>query len=156
MHFECKLFTGAICRGLHWYTMQCIHPSQRCISTRQMTHNIFEIETTALAQVACAPQESGVLLSDFAAAYPSVNHSWIFSVLEHTGLSDFLHFFFDEAFLGTAKSRCIPGKPGNLDFLQLAHCAYADDIAVASASFRDDVRIGTCIPFPWIPSLASF
>ena len=31
-----------------------------------------------------------VLLTDFAAAYPSVNHSWIFSVLENTGLPDFL------------------------------------------------------------------
>ena len=52
-----------------------------------MTENIFEIESNALAHVACAPQDSGVRLTDFAAAYPSVNHSWIFSVLEHTGLS---------------------------------------------------------------------
>ena len=55
-----------------------------------MTDNIFEIETTALAHVACAPQESGVLLTDFAAAYPSVNLSWIFSVIENTGLPGFL------------------------------------------------------------------
>ena len=55
-----------------------------------MTDNIFEIETTALAHAACAPQESGVLLTDFAAAYPSVNHSWIFSVIENTGLPAFL------------------------------------------------------------------
>ena len=55
-----------------------------------MTDNIFEIETTALAHVACAPQELGVLLTDFATAYPSVNHSWIFSVLENTGLPGFL------------------------------------------------------------------
>ena len=74
---DCKLLTSAICRGLHWYTMRCIHPSQSVISSSQMTDNIFEIETTALAHVACAPQESGVLLTDFAAAYPSVNHSWI-------------------------------------------------------------------------------
>ena len=87
---DCKLLTSAICRGLHWYTMQRVHPSQRCISTRQMTDNIFEIETTALAHVACVPQESGILLTDFAAAYPSVNHSWIFSVLENTGLPDVL------------------------------------------------------------------
>ena len=40
-----------------------------------MTVNIFEIETTALAHVACAPQESGILLTDFDAAHPSVNHS---------------------------------------------------------------------------------
>ena len=23
---DCKLLTSAICRGLHWYTMRCIHP----------------------------------------------------------------------------------------------------------------------------------
>ena len=97
----CKLLTSAICRGLHWYTTQCIHPSQRCISTRQMTDSIFEIETTALAHVACAPQDSGVLLTDFAAAYPSVNHSWIFSVLENTGLPDLLCLFY-QTFIGTA------------------------------------------------------
>ena len=90
---DCKLLTSAICRGLLWYTKRCIHPSQRCISSRQMTDNIFEIETTALPHVACAPQGSGVLLTDFAAAYPSVNHSWIFSVLENTGLPGFLCHF---------------------------------------------------------------
>ena len=37
---------------------------------QKMTDNIFEIETTALAHVACAPQESGILLTDFGAAYP--------------------------------------------------------------------------------------
>ena len=42
-----------------------------------MTDKIFEIETFALPHVACAPQESGILLTDFAAAYPSVNHSAI-------------------------------------------------------------------------------
>ena len=70
--------------------MRCIHTSQRCISSGQMTDNVFEIKTTALAHIACAPQESGVLLTDFAAAYPSVNHSWIFSVIENTGLPFFL------------------------------------------------------------------
>ena len=33
---DCKLLTSAICRGLHWYTMQCIHPSQRCSSSRHL------------------------------------------------------------------------------------------------------------------------
>ena len=55
-----------------------------------MTDNIFEIETTAFAHVACAPQESGILLTDFAAACPSVNHSWIFHVLEKTELPEFI------------------------------------------------------------------
>ena len=60
---DCKLLTSAVCRGLHWYTIRCIHPSQRCTSSRQVTDNIFEIETTALAHVACTPQESGILLT---------------------------------------------------------------------------------------------
>ena len=45
-----------------------------------MTDNIFEIETTALANVACCTQESDMLLTDFAAAYPIDNHAWIFHV----------------------------------------------------------------------------
>ena len=55
-----------------------------------MTDNIFEIETTALAHVACAPRESGILVTDFAAACPSVNHSWIFCVLKRTELLEFI------------------------------------------------------------------
>ena len=72
--------------------MRCIHPSQRCISSKQMTDNMFEIETTALAHVACAPQESAILLTDFPAAYTSVNHSWI-SVLEITQKPEFICCF---------------------------------------------------------------
>ena len=48
---DCKLLNPATCQGLQWYTMRCIHPSQRCISSWQMTDNIFESETTALAQL---------------------------------------------------------------------------------------------------------
>ena len=58
-----------------------------------MTDNIFEIETAALAHVACAPQESGILLTDFAAAYPSGKHSWILSVIEKTELHIFIGRF---------------------------------------------------------------
>ena len=142
-----------------------------------MTDNIFEIEITALAHVACAPQESSVLLTDFAAAYPSVNHSWIFSVIENTGLPAFLcrflrniyrdsithvefagakrgqflmakevrqgcpasGFLFAMAFdpiFRWLQETTIPKNPDNLDFLQPAQCAYADDLAVASSSFR--------------------
>ena len=56
---DCKILTTAICRGLQWYTMRCIHPSQRCIYSKQVTDNILEIETTALAHVACTPCVSG-------------------------------------------------------------------------------------------------
>ena len=160
---DCKLLTSAICRGLHWYIMRCIHPSQRCISFRQMTDNILEIETTALAHVACAPQESGVLLTDFAAAYLCQ------SLLDHLGVlrsiykdnitlmefagergqflmargvrqgcsaSGFVFVMaFDPIFRWLQES-IIPRNPDNLEFLQPAQCAYADDLAFASSSFR--------------------
>ena len=143
-----------------------------------MTDNIFEIETTTLAHVACAPQDSGVLLTDFATAYPSANHSWIFSVLENTGLPDFLCRFLRSIymdsmthveFVGAERGQFLMAKGvrqgcpaggllfamafdsifrwlqesvilrnvGNLKFLQPAQRAYADNLAVASSSFRE-------------------
>ena len=65
----------------------------RCISNRQLTDNIFEAETTALAHLLCAPQESGILLTDFATAHSSVNHSWIFHVFEKAELPRFIGRF---------------------------------------------------------------
>ena len=54
-------------RSFHWYTMHEMHTPRRDVSSRQMTDNIFEIETAAFAHVACAPRESGILLTDSAA-----------------------------------------------------------------------------------------
>ena len=55
-----KILTTAICSGLHQHSVNCIHP-QRCVSTRQMTDNIFEIETSTLAHCTCMPHNSGIL-----------------------------------------------------------------------------------------------
>ena len=54
-----------------------------------MTDNILEFETTALPHDAGTPQEQGIPLTDFAAACPGANHSWILSVLEKTELPEF-------------------------------------------------------------------
>ena len=98
---DCEFFTTATCFGLHRYSIRCIHPAQRC---RQMTENILEVKTTALAHVVCAPQESGILLTDTAAAYPSVNHSWIFRVLDKAELPGFICRFFGR-FIPIARRR---------------------------------------------------
>ena len=67
------------------------HEMYTAISEMHLGHaNDGQVETTALAHVACAPHESGILLTDFAAAYPSVNHSWIFHVLEKAELPEFI------------------------------------------------------------------
>ena len=58
-----------------------------------MTDNNFEVETTALAHVACATSDSGILLTDFACAYPCVDHTWIFHVLEKAELPVFIRPF---------------------------------------------------------------
>ena len=55
-----------------------------------MTDNIFEVEATALADVACSTSDSGIFLAFFACAYPSVNHSWIFHVFEKAELPEFM------------------------------------------------------------------
>ena len=144
--------------------MRCIHPSHRCVSSRQMTDNIFEVETTAL-------------LTDFAAAYPSVIHSWIFHVLEMAELPEFICLFlrmihcnsttqvefggrtrgplfmargvrqgclasgfscamaFDPIF-HWLEVTIIPRNPAAQDSLQPVPCAFADDFAVAASSFR--------------------
>ena len=73
--------------------MRKIHPAQRCVSTRQITDNIFEMQTTALAHFACVTRDSGILLTDLPCAYPSVNHSWIFHVLEKAELPRFIQQF---------------------------------------------------------------
>ena len=96
---DCKIVTVAICCSLHRYTIRCTRPAQRCLSSRQMTDNIFETEATALAHVPRAPQESGIILTDFAAAYTSVNHSWIFQVLEKAELPRFICRFLQSVML---------------------------------------------------------
>ena len=145
--------------------MRCIHPSQRCISSKQIPVNIFE-------------QESVILLTDFVAAYPSVDHSWILTATEKTELHVFLSAASFKVFTTTAprmwnsreatrgqflmargvrqgcpasgfifamafdpffrwvQETVFPGGLDNLDFLQPAQCAYADDFAVAASSFR--------------------
>ena len=79
---DCKIITTAICFGLHRYSIRCIH--------RQMTDNIFEVETTTLAHVTCATCDSGVLLTEFAATDPGVNLTWIFHVLDKAELPRFI------------------------------------------------------------------
>ena len=79
---DCKIITTAICFSLHRYSMRCIHLAQRCVATRHMTDNIFEMDTTALAHFSCVTCDSCVQKTDFACAYPNVTHSWIFHVLE--------------------------------------------------------------------------
>ena len=58
-----------------------------------MTDNILEVETNALAHFACVTRDSVILLTDFACAYLSVNHSWIFQVLEEAELPRFIQQF---------------------------------------------------------------
>ena len=152
---DCKAITTAICFGLHRYSMRCIHSAQRCVSSRQMRDHIFEIETAA--HYAYATSDSGILLTDFACAYPSVNHSWIFHVLEKAGLSmfvqQFLRMFYNNSVTAGGVRKGCPAS-GFLFVMAFdpifrvlqnsviprglppVPCAYADDFAVAALSFR--------------------
>ena len=55
--------------------------------------NIFEMETSAFAQCTCMAQDSGIILTDFACAHPSVSHDWIFRVRCRAGLTAFVQEF---------------------------------------------------------------
>ena len=87
-----KMITTAVCvvsnilRQLH-------SPAQRCVSTRQVADNIFEMETLVLVQSTRMPRDSGILLTNFACAYPSVDCWWIIGVLDQAGLPTFLQRF---------------------------------------------------------------
>ena len=37
-NFDCKLLTSAICRGLHWYTVRCIHPEMHLLQADDGQH----------------------------------------------------------------------------------------------------------------------
>ena len=171
----CKLL-----RGFHWYTMRCIHPSQRCISSRQMTDNFFEIETTALAHVAvcsarirclfdrlcrCLSQCQSLLdlsslclrmlgclafsvasYEEFLATAPRIwnsreqNEDTFFWPEEYDKVCLVSGFFFAMAFgpiFRCLQETIVSKSLDHLDFLQPAQCAYADDFAVDSSSFRE-------------------
>ena len=84
-----------------------------------MIDNIFEVETTAPAHLARAPQESGILFTDFAAAYTSVNHSWIFHVIGKAELPRFTCRFLrsiyvdsntEVEFAGKTRGQCLMAR----------------------------------------------
>ena len=79
-----------------------------------MTDNILEIEARALAHQACKTTDSRILLTDFACAYPSVNHSWIFDVLEKAELPAFIRLFFSQ-YLQRKCERCRVCKKNKKD-----------------------------------------
>ena len=80
-----------MCSGLRRYSIECIHPSQRCLTWHITTDNIFEIETAAIAS--SHSEESGILLTDLSCAYPGVDHRRIFLILERAGVPPFLWRF---------------------------------------------------------------
>ena len=77
-----------------------------------MTDNIFEIETTALAHYACTLRDSVIQLTDFACAYPSVNHTCIFNVLEKAGLPVFIRQFLRMIYSNSVTDVEFAGKTG--------------------------------------------
>ena len=51
---DCKLLTTPICSGLQQYSVSCIHPVQRCVSTRHMTTTFSRLKPrTLLSPPAC-------------------------------------------------------------------------------------------------------
>ena len=75
-----------MCYGLRECSTKCINPAQECVTQRQVPDNIFRRETAAVAQRACRTEDSGVLFTYFACAYPSVNHQFVLDAVIRAGL----------------------------------------------------------------------
>ena len=77
------------CRGLEGYTMRCIHlrDESRASRWRITSSRLKRLPSRMLRAL---HTEWGILLTDFSAAYPSVNHCWIFQVLEKAKLPEFI------------------------------------------------------------------
>ena len=72
---DCKILTTAICRGLHWYTMRCIHSSQRCFSSRSNDGKHFRDRDWSPCPCGVCSTRVWHFTDGFAVAYPGVNHS---------------------------------------------------------------------------------
>ena len=60
-----KVIAVAKCFGLRRYSIECIHPSQRGVTQRIMTDNIFEIETAAVVFEPVTPKTRVLFLLFF-------------------------------------------------------------------------------------------
>ena len=69
---------------------QAVHPVQRCVSTRQITKNIFEIETAAQAECTCMSEDSGNC-SQISLVRASYREPWL-DLRGHWQKQAFLHF----------------------------------------------------------------
>ena len=151
--------------GLRRYSVECIHPTKKCVTQRIMTDNIFEVETAVIAMRTCFSEDPGILLTNFSCSHPSVDHMRIFMVLkravpnvEHAGaareqfamLSGVRQgclasgYLFTMAFHPVFRwllSSAIRPERCRLSFLQRCACACADDFALAAASLRESLPI---------------
>ena len=68
---DCKCVTMAFAKGLNEAAKTTVDPEQRgCVKGRSMADNILKLEGKALVHDATNGLDNGVLLTDFAAAYP--------------------------------------------------------------------------------------
>jgi endonuclease/exonuclease/phosphatase family metal-dependent hydrolase len=86
-----KLLAMAINRSLAPVAQTTIIDRQRgFVRGRSITDNVMETECMAIRFVKYYAAQSGIVLFDFAAAFPSLAHCWIFEVLAFMKLPAFL------------------------------------------------------------------
>jgi endonuclease/exonuclease/phosphatase family metal-dependent hydrolase len=86
-----KLLAMAVNRSLAPVAQQTVLDRQRgFMRGRSITDNILETESMAIRFVKFYAGNSGIILFDFAAAFPSIAHDWIFRVLRAMALPPFL------------------------------------------------------------------
>ena len=84
---DSKIIVDAVIQPLDSEADALLHEAQACIRGRSMIHNIWSLEAASvhLRIHGDCLERQGFLLTDFAAAFPSLIHGWLFAVLEHIG-----------------------------------------------------------------------
>ena len=85
-----KVLAAAINRSLSQLCAVTVSVNQQgFIQGRSLIDNIIGVEATAVSYDRFYPGKSGIILVDFAAAFPSLSHEYLFWVLERMGIPEF-------------------------------------------------------------------
>jgi hypothetical protein len=86
-----KLFTKVLNGKLSELASSTVHGNQRgFVRGRRMQDNIIEAESLAIHLCRHFASVSGIVLFDFASAFPSLGHSFIFAALRRLGVPDYI------------------------------------------------------------------
>jgi endonuclease/exonuclease/phosphatase family metal-dependent hydrolase len=106
-----KIFAMCLNRGLSQLAQSTVLPRQRgFVRGRHLIDNILETESFMMHSTKWFDDKAGLLLLDFAAAFPSVAHRWIFAVLKAMGIPTFIFKAIQELYVDCSVEMIFGGE----------------------------------------------